>query len=152
MSNGEKYICIARTVEKGIGRFGQSKSILSIGLGCEAKYAKDFIYTENMNINDKSSEGFNIFYEAHAVPIIEKLELKEIDANEAFEDIVDHHVFLDLIDESMTMVLGFFHEDEDETILKNFSWKIILLLSNYLTILKFNLLFGNYQSWNYRLY
>ena len=56
MSNGEKYICIARTVEKGIGRFGQSKSILSIGLGCEAKYAKDFIYTENMNINDKSSE------------------------------------------------------------------------------------------------
>ena len=30
--NGEKYVCIARTVEKGIGRFGQSKSILSIGL------------------------------------------------------------------------------------------------------------------------
>ena len=56
MSNGEKYVCIARTVEKGIGRFGQSKSILSIGLGCEAKYAKDFVYTENMNINDKSSE------------------------------------------------------------------------------------------------
>ena len=56
MTNGEKYVCIARTVEKGIGRFGQSKSILSIGLGCEAKYAKDFIYTENININDKSSE------------------------------------------------------------------------------------------------
>ena len=70
-------------------------------------------------INDKSSEGFNIFYEAYAAPVIEKLELKEIDANEAFEDIVDHHVFLDLIDESMSMVLGFFHEDEDETILKN---------------------------------
>ena len=56
MTNGEKYVCIARTVEKGIGRFGQSKSILSIGLGCEAKYAKDFVYTENLNINDKSSE------------------------------------------------------------------------------------------------
>ena len=56
MTNGEKYVCIAKTVEKGIGRFGQSKSILSIGLGCEAKYAKDFVYTENMNINDKSSE------------------------------------------------------------------------------------------------
>ena len=40
MTNGEKYVCIARTVEKGIKRFGQSKSILSIGLGCEAKYAK----------------------------------------------------------------------------------------------------------------
>ena len=56
MSNGEKYVCIAKTVEKGVGKFGQSKSILSIGLGCEAKYAKDFVYTENININDKSTE------------------------------------------------------------------------------------------------
>jgi predicted transcriptional regulator len=40
-------------LKKGIGRFGQAKSILSIGLGCEAKYAKDFVYTENININDK---------------------------------------------------------------------------------------------------
>jgi len=56
MANGEKYVCIARTVEKGIGKFGQSKSILSIGLGCEAKYAKDFVYTESMNINDKTTE------------------------------------------------------------------------------------------------
>jgi len=56
MSNGEKYVCIARTVEKGIKRFGQSKSILSIGLGCEAKYAKDFVYTENIDIADKKTE------------------------------------------------------------------------------------------------
>ena len=56
MTNGEKYVCIARTVEKGVGRYGKSKSILSIGLGCEAKYAKDFIYTENININDKKTE------------------------------------------------------------------------------------------------
>ena len=56
MTNGEKYVCIARTVEKGIGRFGQAKSVLSIGLGCDAKYAKDFVYTESVNINDKSTE------------------------------------------------------------------------------------------------
>ena len=56
MSNGEKYVCIARTVEKGVGRFGQSKSILSIGLGCEAKHAKDFIYTENIDVTDKKTE------------------------------------------------------------------------------------------------
>mgnify|MGYP006080709829 CR=1 FL=1 len=56
MTNGEKYVCIARTVEKGVGRFGQAKSILSIGLGCEAKYAKDFIYTENIDITDKKTE------------------------------------------------------------------------------------------------
>jgi len=56
MTNGEKYVCIAKTVEKGVGRFGQKKSTLSIGLGCEAKYAKDFIYTENLDLNDKKSE------------------------------------------------------------------------------------------------
>jgi len=56
MSNGEKYVCIAKTVEKGVGRFGKTKSILSIGLGCEAKYAKDFVYTENLNINEKKTE------------------------------------------------------------------------------------------------
>ena len=56
MTNGEKYVCIARTVEKGVGRFGQTKSILSIGLGCDAKYANDFVYTENINVSDKTTE------------------------------------------------------------------------------------------------
>ena len=56
MTNGEKYVCIAKTVEKGVGRYGQSKSILSIGLGCEAKYAKEFVYTENLDISDKKTE------------------------------------------------------------------------------------------------
>jgi predicted transcriptional regulator/DNA-binding Xre family transcriptional regulator len=56
MTNGEKYVCIARTVEKGIGRYGQAKSVLSIGLGCDAKYAKDFVYTQNLNIQDKQNE------------------------------------------------------------------------------------------------
>ena len=56
MTNGEKYVCIARTVEKGVGRYGLSKSILSIGLGCDAKYAKQFVYTENLDISDKKTE------------------------------------------------------------------------------------------------
>ncbi len=56
MTNGEKYVCIAKTVEKGVGRYGQKKSMLSIGLGCESKYAKEFIYTENLDLNDKKSE------------------------------------------------------------------------------------------------
>ncbi len=56
MTNGKKYVCIARTVEKGVGRYGKKKSMLSIGLGCEAKYAKDFVYTENLNLNDKKTE------------------------------------------------------------------------------------------------
>ncbi|MDC1476079.1 short-chain fatty acyl-CoA regulator family protein [Pelagibacteraceae bacterium] len=56
MSNGEKYVCIARTVEKGIGKHGMEKTLLSIGLGCQAKYAKDFVYADLLNLNDKKTE------------------------------------------------------------------------------------------------
>ncbi len=56
MSGGEKYVCIARTVEKGIGKHGMEKTLLSIGLGCQVKYAKDFVYADSLNLNDKKSE------------------------------------------------------------------------------------------------
>ena len=56
MSNGEKYICIARTVEKGIGKHGMEKTLLSIGLGCQEKYAKDFVYADSLNLDDKKTE------------------------------------------------------------------------------------------------
>ena len=57
MTNGEKYVCIAKTVEKGIGKHGNFiKSVLSIGLGIQAKYAKDFVYSDSLNLHDKKSE------------------------------------------------------------------------------------------------
>ena len=56
MPDGEKYICIARTVEKGIGKHGMEKTLLSIGLGCQVKYAKDFVYADSLNLNDKKTE------------------------------------------------------------------------------------------------
>lgn len=70
-------------------------------------------------INGKHSETFNIFYELYVSPLIEKLESKELPAIEVFEESVNHHIFCDLINETMEMNLGFFHEDEDESILKN---------------------------------
>jgi len=56
MTNGEKYVCIARTVEKGIGKHGMEKTLLSIGLGCKVKYAKGFVYADSLNLNDKTTE------------------------------------------------------------------------------------------------
>ena len=56
MPDGEKYVCIARTVEKGIAKHGMFKSLLSVGLGCQIKYAKDFVYTDSLNLNDKNTE------------------------------------------------------------------------------------------------
>ena len=56
MPDGEKYVCIARTVEKGVAKHGMFKSLLSIGLGCQIKYAKDFVYTDALNLNEKNTE------------------------------------------------------------------------------------------------
>jgi len=56
MPDGEKYVCIARTVEKGVAKHGMFKSLLSIGLGCQIKYAKDFVYADSLNLNDKRTE------------------------------------------------------------------------------------------------
>jgi len=56
MPDGEKYVCIARTVEKGIAKHGMFKSLLSIGLGCQIKYSKDIVYTDSLNLNDKNTE------------------------------------------------------------------------------------------------
>jgi len=56
MPDGEKYVCIARTVEKGVAKHGMFKSLLSVGLGCQIKYAKDFVYTDSLNLNDKNTE------------------------------------------------------------------------------------------------
>ena len=57
MTDGEKYVCIARTVEKGISKYGEEKGLLSIGLGCQIKYAKDFVYADGLNLNDEKTES-----------------------------------------------------------------------------------------------
>ena len=57
MTDGEKYVCIARTVEKGISKYGEEKGLLSIGLGCQIKYAKDFVYADRLNLGDEKSES-----------------------------------------------------------------------------------------------
>ncbi len=56
MTDGERYICIARTVEKGITRYGEEKGLLSIGLGCKIEHSKKFIYADRLNLDDTKSE------------------------------------------------------------------------------------------------
>ena len=53
MPDGKVYFCIARAFEKGIEKHGMPKSFVSIGLGCDIKYAKDLVYSEGMDIANK---------------------------------------------------------------------------------------------------
>ena len=57
MTDGRRYICIARTVEKGINRYGEESGLLSIGLGCKIEHAKKFIYADRLNLDDEKSEA-----------------------------------------------------------------------------------------------
>jgi predicted transcriptional regulator/transcriptional regulator with XRE-family HTH domain len=56
MPDGKTYFCIARAFEKGIEKHGMPKSFVSIGLGCDLKYAKELTYSEGMDLQNKRLE------------------------------------------------------------------------------------------------
>jgi len=53
MPDGKIYFCIARAFEKGIEKHGMPKSFVSIGLGCDIQYAKELIYSEGIDLENK---------------------------------------------------------------------------------------------------
>ena len=53
MPDGKVYFCIARAFEKGVEKHGMPKSFVSIGLGCDMKYAKDLVYSEGIDLKNK---------------------------------------------------------------------------------------------------
>ena len=56
MTDGSTYFCIAKTVDKGIAKYGESRSLLSIGLGCNIKHARQMVYSDGINLDDKRRE------------------------------------------------------------------------------------------------
>ena len=53
MPDGKVYFCIARAFEKGVEKHGMPKSFVSIGLGCDMKFAKDLVYSEGIDLKNK---------------------------------------------------------------------------------------------------
>ena len=56
MPDGKVYFCIARAFEKGIEKYGAIKSFVSIGLGCDMRYAKELTYADGMDLQNKQLE------------------------------------------------------------------------------------------------
>jgi predicted transcriptional regulator/DNA-binding XRE family transcriptional regulator len=50
MPDGKTFFCIARTVHKANGGYGQPRSYLSIGLGCEMSDAAALVYADGINL------------------------------------------------------------------------------------------------------
>jgi predicted transcriptional regulator/DNA-binding XRE family transcriptional regulator len=52
MPDGASYFCIARTVQKRMGGYGEPQRILSIGLGCQLSEARALVYADGMDLDD----------------------------------------------------------------------------------------------------
>jgi len=52
MPDGESYFCIARTVQKRTGGYGEPQRILSIGLGCQLSEARALVYADGMDLEN----------------------------------------------------------------------------------------------------
>lgn len=51
MPDGKTFFCIARTVLKSGGGYGQPRSYLSIGLGCEMSDASELVYADGIDLD-----------------------------------------------------------------------------------------------------
>ena len=56
MPDGKLFFCIARAFEKGIEKHGMPRSFVSIGLGCDIKYANELTYSDGIDLGNKNNE------------------------------------------------------------------------------------------------
>ena len=56
MPDGKVYFCIARAFEKGVEKHGAIKSFVSIGLGCDMRYAEELTYSDGIDLKNKKLE------------------------------------------------------------------------------------------------
>jgi predicted transcriptional regulator/transcriptional regulator with XRE-family HTH domain len=51
MPDGQKYFCIARTLQKETGTYRGPHAIQAVGLGCELGYARELIYADGLALD-----------------------------------------------------------------------------------------------------
>ncbi len=55
MPDGATYFWIARTVNREVGGYHSPRSMVAIGMGCEASRARDLVYTDGMNLESREA-------------------------------------------------------------------------------------------------
>ncbi|MDI1433580.1 helix-turn-helix domain-containing protein [Polyangium sorediatum] len=50
MTDGTRYFCIARTVRNDRGGYHAPHSMLSVSIGCEARFAKELVYSDGVDV------------------------------------------------------------------------------------------------------
>ena len=50
MTDGTRYFCVARTVRNDRGGYHAPHSMLSVSIGCEARFAKELVYSDGVDV------------------------------------------------------------------------------------------------------
>jgi hypothetical protein len=52
MPDSTVYFCVARTVQRATGGYNIPHTVFSIGVGCEARYARQMVYSDGMDLDN----------------------------------------------------------------------------------------------------
>ena len=55
MPDGTKYFCIARTVRNDRGGYHAPHSMLSVSIGCEARFAREMVYSDGVDVESNEA-------------------------------------------------------------------------------------------------
>lgn len=55
MPDGASYFCIARTIQRDSGGYHAQHPIMAIGLGCQAQFARELIYSDGVDLKDPTT-------------------------------------------------------------------------------------------------
>ncbi|WP_348980451.1 short-chain fatty acyl-CoA regulator family protein [Polyangium sp. 15x6] len=55
MTDGTKYFCVARTVRNDRGGYHAPHSMLSVSIGCEARFARELVYSDGVDVESNEA-------------------------------------------------------------------------------------------------
>lgn len=55
MPDGSRYFCLARTVRDEQGGFHAPHAVHAVGIGCEARFAKELVYADGIDLEDQGT-------------------------------------------------------------------------------------------------
>ncbi len=55
MPDGQRYFCLARTIQKDSAAWHQQQPVLALGLGCSERYASSLVYAEGIDLKNEAA-------------------------------------------------------------------------------------------------
>lgn len=55
MTDGQRYFCLARTIQKDSAAWHQQQAVLALGLGCHERHASRLVYADGIDLKNEAS-------------------------------------------------------------------------------------------------